>query len=290
MDLFFSVVIPTYNRAHILPKTIDAVLAQSFTNFELIIVDDGSADATQELITKYTISNTNIVCIHQPNSGVGTARNTGAKYAKGKYLVFLDSDDRVTERWLADFHTASIPNEPDLIFGQVMVIENGKEKIADPRDPYGTGTGVGVYLAGAFCVKRSLFFSAGQYDTIITYGENMELSWRYEALEPTYAFTDTANFYYQVANTGAGKNFKNKLQSTLYKLEKHAAKFEKEYTTKCLFLDVSGVAALRLGDYKLARKLFLQAYRANPRRKKILLRYAISWFPWLAKYPYPRVN
>ena len=84
----FSVVIPTFNRAHTLPRAIESVLNQSFKDFELIVVDDGSTDDTQRIVERYPVQ-----YFYQENSGVSTARNRGIEVSRGKYIAFLDSDD-----------------------------------------------------------------------------------------------------------------------------------------------------------------------------------------------------
>ncbi len=86
-----SVIIPTYNRKKFLKKAIDSVLTQSFADFELIVVDDGSDDKTKELINTY--ADDRLVYFYQDNQGVSCARNLGLKQAKGEYIAFLDSDD-----------------------------------------------------------------------------------------------------------------------------------------------------------------------------------------------------
>jgi len=88
---FFSVIIPTYNRAHLIEKTIQSVLNQSYPNFELIIVDDGSTDNTEEVI--HNIQNTKLHYYKIKNSERGAARNYGIDRAIGRYVTFLDSDD-----------------------------------------------------------------------------------------------------------------------------------------------------------------------------------------------------
>ncbi|MFK8046425.1 MAG: glycosyltransferase family 2 protein [Crocinitomicaceae bacterium] len=88
---FFSVIIPTFNRAHLIEKTIRSVLLQSFENFEVVLVDDGSTDNTKEVISN--ISDSRIKYIYQSNGERGKARNTGVLNAKGQYVFFLDSDD-----------------------------------------------------------------------------------------------------------------------------------------------------------------------------------------------------
>ena len=85
-----SVIIPTYNRCWILKEAIDSVLSQKFTDFEIIVVDDGSNDATAALLSAY---GDQITTIYQENRGVSAARNAGILMAKGNYIAFLDSDD-----------------------------------------------------------------------------------------------------------------------------------------------------------------------------------------------------
>jgi glycosyltransferase involved in cell wall biosynthesis len=87
-----TVIIPTYNRARLLGRAIDSVLAQIFTDFELIIVDDGSVDNTRQLVLGYADQRIRYLR-HERNQGANAARNTGVRAATGKYVAFLDSDD-----------------------------------------------------------------------------------------------------------------------------------------------------------------------------------------------------
>jgi len=89
-----SVIIPTYNRADLLPQAVESVLSQSYTDFELIVVDDGSTDSTQEVISEHR----KLKYLFQENLGVSAARNQGIRMARGRYICFLDSDDL----WLND--------------------------------------------------------------------------------------------------------------------------------------------------------------------------------------------
>lgn len=86
-----SVVIPCYNQAHFLPEAIESVLAQTHPHHEIVVVDDGSTDNTQEIVSRYP----GCRCVRQPNAGLAAARNTGIRRSNGDYLVFLDADDRL---------------------------------------------------------------------------------------------------------------------------------------------------------------------------------------------------
>ncbi|MFH2013294.1 MAG: glycosyltransferase [Pseudomonadota bacterium] len=90
-----SVIIPTYNRANFIEEAIESVLSQSYKDFELIVVDDGSTDETGKLVQRY---GERIFYIYQNKKGVSHARNTGIKNSSGEYIAFLDSDDK----WLPD--------------------------------------------------------------------------------------------------------------------------------------------------------------------------------------------
>lgn len=94
-----SIIIPTYNRAKLLPRAIESVLKQTFQDFELLVVDDGSTDNTKEVVIKYARNDTRVIYIKQENSGgASRPKNTGIKKARGEYIAILDSDDE----WMSD--------------------------------------------------------------------------------------------------------------------------------------------------------------------------------------------
>lgn len=90
-----SVIVPVYNIKPFLCSCIDSILAQSFKNFELIIIDDGSTDGSEIICDAYAKRDRRIRVFHQENSGVSSARNLGVKKAKGQYISFVDSDDMI---------------------------------------------------------------------------------------------------------------------------------------------------------------------------------------------------
>ena len=88
-----SIIVPVYNVEKYLPRCIDSILAQTFTDFEVILIDDGSPDGCGKIIDEYAKKDNRIIPIHQVNKGVSAARNAGLKIARGEYLGFVDPDD-----------------------------------------------------------------------------------------------------------------------------------------------------------------------------------------------------
>ena len=110
----FSIILPTFNRAHMLSKAIESVLSQSFVNWELLIVDDGSTDNTALLVSNYT--DVRIQYIYQQNQERSAARNNGIVKAKGQYICFLDSDDYFREDHLFRFYESLVANSFPIAF------------------------------------------------------------------------------------------------------------------------------------------------------------------------------
>ena len=102
---FFSIILPTYNREKLIIKAINSVVNQTYSNWELIIIDDGSTDNTKEIIAKKQTEDSRIIYIYQENSDRSTARNNGIKNALGKYICFLDSDDIYEKNHLSILYT-----------------------------------------------------------------------------------------------------------------------------------------------------------------------------------------
>jgi len=129
---FFSVIIPTYNRAHFLDDTILSVLNQKFVDFELLIVDDGSTDNTQKVVERYIQQDDRVNYIYQKNQERAVARNNGIQQAKGKYAVFLDSDDQFLPNHLEVLHHHISQNDTICFFATKYYIQNGDRTWYDP--------------------------------------------------------------------------------------------------------------------------------------------------------------
>jgi len=137
---FFSIVIPVYNRAALLQETVKSIQAQTFSSYEIIIVDDGSTDGSGSEIDRLYGDAANIVIIHQLNQERGASRNNGFKKATGEYVIFLDSDDLLMPVHLEVLYDKIKKlNNPDFISTKYDFLRNGKRVrsiISDSAEGY----------------------------------------------------------------------------------------------------------------------------------------------------------
>ena len=119
--MFFSIIIPVYNVAPYLRECLDSVLAQTFTDWEAICVDDGSTDGSGAILDEYAVRDKRIKVFHQENGGASAARNKGLRLATGEWLCFIDSDDWVENNYLASF--AGLREKADVNFIDIKSFE-----------------------------------------------------------------------------------------------------------------------------------------------------------------------
>lgn len=135
MTPFFTIIIATYNREDLILKAIKSVTTQSYSNWELVVIDDGSTDQTKDII-KSNINDSRVRYYLQKNKGRSSARNSGINKANGQYLCFLDSDDYYLENHLSDFYNLIKTNnfKNHFYYGNTKEEnENGISKFAAPR-------------------------------------------------------------------------------------------------------------------------------------------------------------
>jgi len=174
-----SVIIPTYNRAWVIEEAIDSVLAQDYTEFELIVVDDGSTDHTSDVLDSYR----NVIKVFpQKNKGVSAARNRGIAEASGKFIAFLDSDDL----WLPQKLTVQIEffdQTPDALICQTeeIWIRNGLR--VNPKKRHKKPSGMIFKPSLKLClvspsatmIHRGLFDRVGGFDETLPACEDYDL-------------------------------------------------------------------------------------------------------------------
>ncbi len=110
-----SVIVPVYNVKDLLPRCMESILSQSFTDMEIILVDDGSRDGGGEVCDRYQAADPRVQVIHQENQGLSAARNAGLALAKGKYISFIDSDDYIHPEMLSHCYGVAEKEEADCV-------------------------------------------------------------------------------------------------------------------------------------------------------------------------------
>jgi len=178
-----SIVIPTYNRAKLLKRAIHSVLNQTYQDYEIIIVDDGSTDNTEEVVRSFN-DNKVIYIKHERNKGAPAARNTGIRAARGEYVAFQDSDDEwlpeKLEKQIKAFKTAS--TEIGIVYTGFWRIEGDKRTFfPSPNITPKEGAIHDALLKGNFVgtpstlVKKECFEKAGMFDEKLPMLEDWEL-------------------------------------------------------------------------------------------------------------------
>lgn len=118
-----SVVIPVYNAQNFIRQCLDSILGQTFSEFEIICVDDGSTDNSYEILTEYASRNDNITVVKQENAGQGVARNRGVSLARGEYVAFVDADDYLHEGNLRILYQTAKETKADITVCKAFCVD-----------------------------------------------------------------------------------------------------------------------------------------------------------------------
>ena len=186
---FFSVIIPVYNRYEQTARAVESVLAQDFTDYELIVVDDGSTDRTGEIGAVFAGK---IRYIKQPNLGVSAARNRGIKLSRSPHIAFLDSDDIWDPRKLSS-HRMFIEQHPEIKIHQCddIWIRNGRRVNMSSRyikgegDIFSDSLQICSISPSSVCISRDLFEIYGIFDEKMRVCEDYDLWLRITPFEHT---------------------------------------------------------------------------------------------------------
>ncbi|MBN1870654.1 MAG: glycosyltransferase [Candidatus Omnitrophica bacterium] len=174
-----SVIMPTYNYAQYLSRAIDSVLAQTYKDFEIIVIDDGSTDHTKEVLRPYMDK---IRYVYQQNQGIAAARNRGIKEAQGKWIAFLDSDDSWVPEKLA-IQADIMVKDPSvgLIYGKVTLFrEDGtRVEVYPTREPgrnaQELAERLGYLPTSTIMASKDLVLQVGLFDEDLPTSEDLDL-------------------------------------------------------------------------------------------------------------------
>ena len=299
-----SIVIPAYNAMTYLPATLASVFNQTFSDFEVLLVDDGSTDSIQTWVAQ-TVRDSRVKLIYQVNQGLSAARNTGITHSQGKYIAFLDADDlwnpiklEQQVQWL-DTHPA------------VGLIYNWTALIDSAGNP--TGRVLGSEIEGdvlpemlqrnfidcpSVLVRRQCFDRVGLFDCTLRSVEDWDMWIRIAGVYP-FAVTRAPLVYYRQHPTNMSKNWRVMEQSFQQVITKAFASAPPEL--QALKPKSLGSAYLVLAwkalqsqerDCQLARQFQQQAIAQNPKlrtsRENLRLTIAILSLKWLGadRYSY----
>lgn len=176
-----SIVLCTYNRAALLPRAVKSVLTQTATQWQLVIVDDGSTDDTTAVLKPYLRSDPRIVLVRQRNRGLAAARNAGIARADGDLVTFLDSDDEYSPRHLAwRLHYFERHPAVDMIYGGVVAHgPRHKRFVVDLERPTRMIHVSRCYVGGTFMIRRKVLTRVGGFRPV-KFGEDYDLVKRIE--------------------------------------------------------------------------------------------------------------
>lgn len=277
-----SVIIPTYNREHLISRSIESVLNQTYKDFEVIIVDDASTDNTEELITK---KYPDVIYIkHDINRGAAAARNTGLNVVRGKYIAFHDSDDEwlpeKLEKQMVIFE--KFPEVGIVYTDMLRISEDGRmdywnspsiqsntlinEKTLDYQV---TGIGIQSTVILKECIEYVGFF-----DDKLPRLIDLELFIRLSKYFKFYHLREPLVKYYE--NDGISTNIIAGYTARIYLLNKffECLKGNKKFLAK-QYYDI-GYSMMSIGNLKSGRNYLIKAIKSNPIAVKSLVLIAIS--------------
>lgn len=222
-----SIIMPVYNKYNYLMKSINTIINQTYKDFELIIVDDGSSDGSEKLCDEFAQKDQRIKVIHIKNAGVSNARNVGLDNAKGKYLQFIDSDDYVDEDMLEKLYDKATQYDVDIVISGITKVNHdyevlnetlpqligvkSKNEMLENFASEQRSTGIYGCVSNKF-IKRDIVEKFKlRFDTKIKLAEDLDFYLKlYEHISSIY-FYDTSFYYYiqNAANSSTSENFKH---------------------------------------------------------------------------------
>jgi len=213
-----SVVIPAYNAAHYLSDTIHSVLAQSYTDWELLIINDGSTDTTESVVNRYCQQDGRIQLVTKENGGVSSSRNLGATLAKGELIAFLDADDKWLPNKLA-VHAEYMHSHPEVgvSFARVELMNSDGSSMNKLTSNQLTQLQPQEFLysnptvtTSNVVIRRDLFHKMQGFDQTINHSEDMELLFRIASCSDfKIEGINQTLVQYRIHNTGLSSTLKN---------------------------------------------------------------------------------
>lgn len=286
--VMFSVVICTYNRSHVVPRAIDSVLAQDWTDLELLVVDDGSADDTPQVLAGYDDPRMRV--IRRSNGGLSAARNTGILEAQGRFVAFLDDDDWVDRRWLSAFRSVIGERTGVVSCGLVLYdVTSGRSHEVGLRQHSIYPEFRGRFMAGTFAVERGLLLEVGGYAEDIRVSHQSELLLRvlpvlrHRGLEAAVVDEALLTVERREAADRPLSQPADLLDGAEYLIRHHGDALATAPHALANYHAIAGVSAAKIGDWRRSRRHLRRAVLVHRRDRRHTLRYLTSLCPPAAR-------
>jgi glycosyltransferase involved in cell wall biosynthesis len=277
-DPLVSVVIPAYNAARTLPETLDSVFAQTFGDYEIIVVDDGSTDETPELLAGY---GEKLQVVHKPNEGKpAAARNRGVAVARGEYVAFLDADDLWRPEKLArQIELMEANPGVGLCFTAAAIIDEHGAEVRINRCMPGARGAIydllstrNIMVGSSVVARRRAIESAGGFDEQLTSIENWDL-WIRIAHDWEVDFVDEPLTAYRQHAGNRSVNVELRRRNIFRILERHhdpadrspAGRRRRRDAYFNAYFTVLGIGYFSRLEMGAARSAFWRAFRLKPR-------------------------
>lgn len=283
----FSVIVPAHNAEDTIQRCLDSLAAQKSSDFEVVVVDDGSTDGTAELVRLYPPFR----LLQQARRGPGAARNAGLHASRGRYVAFLDADDEVEPDWLTALgrQIDSDPKPLAVSCGVRLIVSTrgGREETRAVHPvPMGPAFShwCALFLPGAYAVDRRVVTEIGGFAESLPYGEHSELalrltSWADERGAEALSIDNLLVTKHHDRSPARVTEYDSaRRRGAEYKLLHHAEQLRLDRRLAANYHAVAGVACIRLGERRSARRHFRLATRLNPSPKNFL-RLAAVVFP-----------
>lgn len=299
MNSKVSVIIPTYNRADLLPRAIESALSQTFGDFELIVVDDGSTDNTKQVVEEFQKKDERIKYIWQENSGApARPKNTGIKNAKGEYIAFLDHDDEwlleKLEKQLELFQNSK-KSELGLVGCDALIFDGNKlQKYVTPRyqDRFVFDKlleGNFIWSASSVLVKKEVFQNIGLHDEKLKMVDDWDL-WIRIAQKYSFDFVPEflLKYYIHAMSVTSTISIKTRHTDLMHILEKHKKYYLSHPQVYSGWLRHMGTMYVLDRDLKRGREFFKKSIKVNPLNFKSYFYFLISlggrdFYYWLTQ-------
>ena len=262
-----SVVIPTYNRADVISRAIDSILNQTYKDFEIIVVDDGSTDYTEDVIDSYSDNRLQYIKF-DGNNGANAARNEGIKQADGKYISFLDSDDEFTNKHLEKVISTLSKSDSKIkgVYVSQVTIEHGEEQFSSSAseilsDPIQVIENYPANGFSSFTFDKKVFKKVGSLDEGLKAFQDREFLIRYLSMYNLLPISDELVLYHTTGDR-ISSDPGRKISALEVLVEKHNKKIE---TSNSAFLHYTrGHLYAKKQDMNSARKHFFSASKGEP--------------------------